>query len=96
VTVPLTCVGEADCTGTLKIQSRPASGGTAARKSKRAKTITYASSSFSVGAGLTGSVKAVLSKAGRKAVGRHRSVRAYANVRFADGRVTSARITLRR
>jgi hypothetical protein len=94
VTVPLHCVGAADCAGTLRIQSRPAAGATAARK--RSKTITYASASFSVGAGLGGSAKAALSKDGRKAVRRHRAVRAYANVRFADGRVTSARITLRR
>ncbi len=94
VTVPLRCVGAADCAGTLRIQSRPASGATAARK--RSKTITYASGSFSIGAGLAGSAKAALSKDGRKAVRRHRSVRAYANVTFADGRVTSARIALRR
>jgi hypothetical protein len=96
VTVPLTCAGAADCAGTLRIQSRPAPGAAAARTPRRPKTVTYASSTFSIGAGLTGSVKATLSKDGRRALKRHRSVRAYANVTFADGRVMSARITLRR
>lgn len=92
INLPLSCAGTADCSGTLRIQSRPA----AARASKRSKTATYASSTFSIGAGATGSVKAALSKDGRKAVKRHRSLRAYANVTFADGRVTGARIALRR
>jgi prepilin-type processing-associated H-X9-DG protein len=88
-TAPLTlqCVGAADCSGTLRIQSRPATS---------KKPLTYASGAFSIGAGLKSAVKAKLSSAGRKALRRHRSVRAYANVTFADGRVTSAKIALRR
>ena len=92
--VTLQCVGAADCTGTLRIQSRPATGAAESRKSR--KPVTYASGSFAIGAGLHGSVKTKLSSAGRKAVNRHPALRAYANVTFADGRVTSTKITLRR
>jgi len=92
-TVSLQCVGAADCTGTLRLQSRPATGAAAARTSK---TVTYASRSFSIGAGTSRTVKASLSKAGRRAARGRRALRAYANATFADGHVTSARITLRR
>jgi hypothetical protein len=95
-TLPLECVGAADCAGTVRIQSRPAAGATASAARKKAETVTYASGAFSIGAGLTGSVRAKLSSAGRKAVRHHRALRAYANATFADGSVTSTKITLRR
>ena len=82
--VPVECVGANDCAGTLRIQSR------------REKGVTYGSRSFSIRAGATGSVKVSVSKAGRRALRRRRALRAYANTTFADGRVTSAPITLRR
>ena len=82
--VPVQCVGANACAGTLRIQSR------------RGKGVTYASHGFSLAAGAKGSVKASLSKAGRRALRRRRAVRAYANTTFADGRVTSTPITLRR
>ena len=84
-TLALQCAGAGDCTGTLRIQSR-ATG----------KRRTYASGTFYVPAGTTASLKLKLSKAGRKAARGHRPLRAYANATFGDGRVTSARITLKR
>lgn len=95
-TLPLRCLGTADCTGTLRIQSRPATAATASSTSKKSQPITYARGSFSIRAGMKRSVKAKLSSDGRRASRRHRSLRAYANATFADGRVTSAKITLRR
>jgi prepilin-type processing-associated H-X9-DG protein len=86
-TLSLQCAGTADCAGTVRIQSRAAG---------KRRPVTYASSAFAIGAGAKQSVKAKLSSAGRKALRRHRSLRAYANVTFADGRVTSTKITLRR
>ena len=86
-TLRVRCDGAANCVGTLRIESR-ASGAT--------RRVTYAIGAFSIPAGATRSVTAKLAKAGRKALKRHRSLTAYANATFQDGRVTSTKITLRR
>jgi hypothetical protein len=83
-TLAVRCAGATACKGTVRIQSRPATA--------KGKAVTYATRAFSLAAGATGHVKLSLSKAAR----RHRTLRAYANTTFADGTVTSTRITLKR
>lgn len=96
VRLPLECVGAADCAGKLLVQNLAAANATAAKKSKQPKRVTYASSSFSIAAGKSQSVKMQLSKAGKKAIRRHRSLKAYANATFTGGSVKSSKINLKR
>jgi hypothetical protein len=88
--LPLRCVGTGNCTGTLLIQDRERSQAAAARRSP----ITYASCSFSIPAGTTRSVIVTLSKLGKKAIARHRSLKAYANATLSHSRVESSKIML--
>jgi hypothetical protein len=95
-TLPLKCVGRANCIGVLRIQSLPAPGATVARKAKKPKLITYASGSFSISAGKTLSVTVKLSKDGKRAIKGHHSLKAYANATLSDGHGKSSKITFRR
>jgi hypothetical protein len=83
-TLAVTCAGATACKGTVRIQSRAAKG--------KGRAVTYATRAFSLAAGASKPVKLTLSKAAR----RHRTLHAYANTTFADGTVTSTRITLKR
>lgn len=94
-TLPLKCVGAANCVGVLRIQSRPTPGATVARKAKKPNLITYASGSFSISAGKTLSVTVKLSKDGKRAIKGHRSLKAYANAIFSGGHSKSSKITFR-
>jgi hypothetical protein len=94
-TVPIRCVGPANCVGVLRIQNLPEPGATAAKKAKKAKPVTYASGSFSISAGRTLSVTVRLSKDGKRAIKGHHSLKAYANATFSDGHDKSSKITFR-
>jgi hypothetical protein len=94
--LPIRCVGPANCVGDLRIQNLPEPGATVAKKAKKRKPITYASGSFSISAGKTLSVTVKLSKDGKRAIKRHRPLKAYANATFSDGHGKSSKITFRR
>jgi hypothetical protein len=90
-TVPLQCL-VLDCTGILALQNAPqavpahvARHRSKAPKAKRPKIVNYGSTSFSLKAGASGKVKVKLNSAGRVALKRHHTVKAWANLRFTAG-----------
>jgi hypothetical protein len=89
-------VGPANCAGTLRIQNLAVPEATVAKKAKKGKLITYASGSFSILASKTLSVTVKLSKAGKRAIKGHHSLKAHANATLSDGHIKSSKITLRR
>jgi hypothetical protein len=91
----LQCGGAVACTGTLVIQNRGVGRVAGAKASTKGQLITYARGSFSVPAGQRRFVEVKLSKRGETAIGRRRSLTAYANARFSDGRAENSRITLK-
>jgi hypothetical protein len=103
-TLPIKCVGPANCLGTLLLQNLLSPGATLAKhsksskhsKSKKQRTMTYATGSFSISAGNTMSVVMKLTKAGRMAIKGHRSVKVYVNATITGGHPTSWKVTLRR
>lgn len=95
VRLPIRCVGSANCVGVLRIQNLPEPGATVARKTKRPKSITYASGLFSISAGKTLSVTVKLSKDGKRAIRGHHPLRAYANATFSNSHGKSSKITLK-
>lgn len=80
------------CTGTLLLQSRR---GAAAAAGKR-RTVTYGRAKLDVAAGKRATVRVKLSKAGRRQLKRHGSLRAWTNVSSMGKRTRVARVTLRR
>ncbi len=88
--IRLRCTAAA-CKGTVRIRNRSASGAGA-----RGKLITYATGSFSLRAGATGSVAARLSADGRRVLKHRRSLKAYAVVTLSTRRTVSAQVTLRK
>jgi hypothetical protein len=98
-TVPLRCVGPANCAGRITLRNRAPRGATIASKRKRsrkAKTHIYATGSFSISAGKTSKVTLKLTKAGKAAIGSHRSVRVYVTTTLTGGKDSTRRITLKR
>ena len=82
-------LAQGTCTGTLLLQ--PGAGAAAARRS-----VTYGRAKVSVGAGKRRRVKVKLTRAGRRLVKKHDSVKVWANVRSGGTRFRLARVTLRR
>jgi len=99
--------GGATCEGSVAVQSGEAPGAaTTARaakaktksKTKKPKLVTYATGSFNIAAGQTGSVKAKLSSAGRTAAHGHKRMKVWINVTLAGtspAKVVSHQVTLR-
>ncbi len=77
------------CTGTLLLQ--PGAGAAAARRS-----VTYGRAKVSVAAGKRSRVRVKLTRAGRRLVKRHKSVKVWANVSYGGSHFRLARVTLRR
>jgi hypothetical protein len=94
--LPLSCLGAANCVGRLILQNLVAPGATIASSRRKAKTITYGTASFSIAAGKTMPVVVKLSKAGKAALKRHKSLPVWVNTTLAGGQSRSWRITLRR
>jgi hypothetical protein len=94
--LPVSCVGAASCVGRLTFQNLVAPGATIASSGKKAKSITYGTASFSIAAGRTESVVVKLSKAGKAALKRRKSLPVWVNATLAGGNARSWRITLRR
>jgi hypothetical protein len=95
-TLPLKCVGAANCVGRLILQNVIAPSATVASRRKKPKTITYGKASFSISAGRTRSVVVKLSKAGRIALKRHRSLTVWVNANLTGSQPKSWKLTLRR
>ena len=102
--------GGATCEGNVAVQSAEAPGGAttasaakakpkkAKPKKSKPKLVTYATGSFDIAAGHSGSVKAKLSSAGRTAAHGHRRVKVWINVTLAGtspAKVVSHQVTLR-
>jgi hypothetical protein len=90
--VKLSCVAAA-CDGTVRLQSAPAAQAAAAhaagdakgkKKHKAAPVVTYASTNFSLPAGVSQAVDAKLSGAGRQLARRHKRLRVWLNVTLAN------------
>lgn len=98
-TVPLRCVGSANCAGRITLRNRAPRGATIAskrRRSKKPKTRVYATGSFSISAGKTSRVTLKLTRAGKAAARSHRSVRVYATTTLTGGQGSTHKITLKR
>jgi hypothetical protein len=98
-TVPLRCVGPVDCAGRITLRNRAPHGATVASKRKRSrrpKTHVYATGSFSISGGKTSRVTLKLTRAGKAAIGSHRSVRVYATTTLTGGQDSTHKITLKR
>jgi hypothetical protein len=90
-TVLLRCGSGASCTGALSIQRQPRA------TSRKRRPVTYGTASFSIAAGKRQAVAVKLSAAGRRALGRRRTLHAYLVATLTGAHVgTSAAITLRR
>ena len=99
VGVPIQCL-VVNCTGTLALQNTQQAGIAriaAKKRAKKPKTVSYGSVSFSIAAGKTATVKVKLNTTGRKLVKGHKTVKVWANLRFASGggKPTSVRLTLK-
>jgi len=103
--VRLAC-GGAPCAGTVRIQNEAPAGTAAARaatagaaakqKPKRSALITYASGSFSLGAGQSKAITAALSASGRKLARSHKRMKVFVNVTLSGSTTSSSRsLTLR-
>jgi hypothetical protein len=90
-TVVLRCAAGANCTGTLSIQSQ------ARAASRKRRPLSYGTAAFSVTAGKTQPLAVKLSSAGKRALGRRRTLHAYLVATLTGATATtSAPITLRR
>ncbi len=87
VGVPVNCVG-ADCQGQLTLGPRVAA---TAGKAK-----VYGKKTFTVSAGTSKTVRVKLTKAGRKALGKHKKLRVTAAVRFTNGQQQTFPLTLKK
>jgi hypothetical protein len=91
-TVVLRCVAGPTCSGTLVLSSQTR------HASRKTRPVTYGTASFSIPAGATRSLKVALTRGGRRAIGRRRTLHAYvvATLTGAGAHTASAPITLRR
>ena len=98
-TLPLRCVGPANCTGTVSLRNLAPPGTIFARrgkKSRKAKAVVYATGSFSIAAGRTMPVTLHMTKVGKSVFRHHRSLPAYATTTLSDGQRSTHKITLKR
>lgn len=94
--IRLRCAGNVICKGILRLQSAGARQSTAARTRKAEKVITYAKRRFEIDPGRSKTVKARLSKRGRKLVRGRKTVAVYANATLRGGKATfSKKIVLK-
>ncbi|MGE5408139.1 MAG: hypothetical protein ACM3NV_05955 [Syntrophothermus sp.] len=84
-----------NCAGQLRLQNAKAPGAARAAAAAR-RTVTFGSASFKIPKGKTATVKVKLNKAGRALMRKHRKVRVWANSTVKKGRVTSAKLVLKR
>jgi hypothetical protein len=99
VALPIQCL-LVNCTGNLGLQNAQQAGiARLARKKKasKPKTVSYGSTSFSIAAGKTVTIKVKLNANGRKLVKGRKTAKVWANVRFSagGGKPTSVRVTLK-
>ncbi len=83
VGVPLQCL-VVNCAGTLALQNAQQAGAARAA-TKKSKTVSYGTASFSIAAGKIATIKVKLNAAGRKLVKGKKSAKVWANVRFSAG-----------
>jgi hypothetical protein len=94
--IPLHCAGDVICEGILRLQTAGARQPTAARTRTAKKVATYATGRFKISPRSSKTVKARLSKRGRKLVRSRKTVRVYANATLTAGKtILSKKIALK-
>ncbi len=91
--IRLFCGDAGACKGLLRLQDRKTAGRTAAQR-RRART--FATSSFTIRAGASKTVRARLNAAGRRLLARRRRATVWANVAPSRGAAASSRLVIRR
>jgi hypothetical protein len=93
--IPLRCAGDVVCEGILRLQAVGARQPSAARTSKANKVVTYATGRFKISPGSTKTVRARLSKRGRKLLRGRKTVHVYANATLGAGQAIRKKIALK-
>jgi len=88
-------LGAGRCGGVILLQNGRAAGARAA-SAHAAKTTTYGSAHYDIGAGKSSHVKIKLSSAGRALLRRHRSAKVYVNATMSGKKIAGVRLTLKR